>query len=113
MQINSVQNKTFGQVYVSPAMKEKIKHRLNSAPADSYPTKATFIRNWNNCLNTTQFDILIENSGKVFILDKNGQRVMEEKLLSNTILNIDTALKRILLFEDADTFSNRKISKYS
>lgn len=110
MQINSIQGTTFGQIFVSQPMKEKIKSLYSSMPENTRPNKATFNRNWKRCQNTSQFDILISNDQKVFLLDKSGQRIMEEKMLSTFVWNIDSALKRVLLFEDAQP--NGGDSKY-
>ena len=113
MQVNSIQNTAFGQIFVSQPMKQKIQAILDTMPEEKKQTRDTFIRNWKRCHNTKQFDLLIEDNEKVFLLDKRGQRVMEETLLEKFIWNIDTAIKRILLFEDANTdIVNRKISKY-
>ena len=113
MQINSIHNQTFGQIFVSKQMKDRIIKTLDAMPEETRPNRDTFIRNWNRCLNTTPFDILIQNDKKVFLMGKNGQRALEEKLLNSFIWNIDTALKRVLLFEDAESFEHQKITKYS
>ncbi|MCR4881502.1 MAG: hypothetical protein K6A44_06085 [bacterium] len=110
MQVNSIQNTSFGQIFVSPEMKERIKKQFAKMPEDRRPDWQVFKNNWKRCQNTKEFDLLITNDAKVYMLDKNGQRVLEEKILSRFIWNIDTALKRILLFEDANPF--QQASKY-
>ena len=114
MQINSVEKTTFGQIFISPNTKEQVKKLYKATPKEKLPDRNTFNRNWEKCLNTTEFDILIQNNGKVFLLDKTGQRVMEEKISRNIIWNIDTALKRVLMFEDsaANATQDQKILKY-
>ncbi len=114
MQINSVEKTTFGQIFISPNAKEQVKKLYKATPQEKLPDKDTFNRNWEKCLNTTEFDILIQNNGKVFLLDKTGQRVMEEKISRNIIWNIDTALKRVLMYEDsaANNTQDPKILKY-
>ena len=114
MQINSVEKTTFGQIFISPGTKEQVKKLYKATSQEKQPDRNTFNRNWEKCLNTTEFDILIQNNGKVFLLDKTGQRVMEEKISRNIIWNIDTALKRVLMYEDraADDIHRQRISKY-
>ena len=112
MQINSIQNTSFGQIFVSPTMLENIKKYYKAMPKDKRPDKATFNRNWERCQDTKEFDLLITDKREVFLLDKKGQRVMQETMLSRFVWNIDSALKRILLFEDAVPHEHHKVTKY-
>lgn len=101
MKINSAQNTSFGQIYVSGTTIEKIKKQYKRMPEETRPDKDTFMRNWNKCLKTKDFDLLIQDDEKVYLLDKTGKKVMQEELSRKFIWNIDSALKRILLFEEA------------
>ena len=112
MQINSIQNNSFGQIFASQQIKKKIKKLYWAIPEDERPNKITFQKNWNHCLDTKEFDILITDDNKVYLLDKNGQKVMREALHKNFVWNIDSALKRVQLFENAMTHENNAVSKY-
>ena len=112
MKINSIQNGTFGQVFVSEGMKQKIRRQYTSMPADDKPNKAAFNKNWKKCQNTNQYDLLITDDNKVFILDKTGQRVLEENLVKKFIWRLDTALKRVIMYENAEEASALSKTKW-
>ena len=96
MRISNI-NTTFGQVHFAT---RKIKSEIQKELQNS---SENFVKhyhyNLSSCENSTQYDIIVNRWGKVFLTDKKENISQEFKGFSSTLENLNNALKTVLMLE--------------
>ena len=101
MQINTVDNNSFGKIYCPDNMRIALERMLRKKCFSGNVDFAQhFADRWKACQNAKCADLHILDSGDVFVKGKTFGTIKKINSFSNTLYNADSGMKHVLLAEE-------------